>query len=70
MTLGELELGDQLSGLSSKIPKPGLLYLGSQCEVIFGIYKFSQLFTWPTDQPRHATQRFNLSGRFQFTPLV
>ena len=26
------------------------------------------LFTWPADQPRHATKHFNLPGRYQFAP--
>ncbi|CAD78204.1 hypothetical protein RB4966 [Rhodopirellula baltica SH 1] len=31
---------------------------------------FDQLFTWPTDQPRHAGIRFLTSGRFQVAPLL
>ncbi len=30
---------------------------------------FDRLFTWPADQPRHATRHFNLPGRNQFAPL-
>ena len=30
----------------------------------------NRLFTWPTDQPRHATKIFNLSGRFQIAPRL
>jgi len=29
---------------------------------------FDRLFTWPADQPRHATWHFNLPGRNQFAP--
>ena len=29
---------------------------------------FDRVFTWPLDQPRHATKIFNSSGRFQFAP--
>jgi len=31
---------------------------------------FDRVFTWPLDQPRHATKIFNSSGRFQFAPDV
>ncbi len=33
----------------------GLRYLRSQRELRFSSYLCGQLFTWPTDQPRHAT---------------
>ena len=53
----------------------GQAALGRGCEFdVVEVYCFDQLFTWPTDQPRHATlaspdQSIPIQAQFQKTDL-
>ena len=62
MTLAELDMSQSGSELATgfqdsptKSINPGYSYAAIAKELSLAIKLFSQLFTWPADQPRHAT---------------
>jgi hypothetical protein len=59
MTECDLELVTSIQGFPAKPISWGRYYAANAKELSFAIKGFGQIFTWPSDQPRHATLRSN-----------
>ena len=69
MTRCDLELVTSIQGSPAKPISRGRYYAANAKELSLAIKGFDQIFTWPSDQPRHATSRSNSPVESNFAPV-